>query len=312
MKFEKIVIQFDDKNTILAEELICDIFFSFNLKGVVCDVPLYEEDRPDEVFGLDTITKTEVNSITGFLPLIDSSESILEQIKEKALDLARFDINVNIKTEIIDEKEWSESWKKYFEVTKITDRITVKPEWKDHIATENEVVIHLDPGMAFGTGTHPTTYMCIRLMETFFEPGSDFLDIGTGSGILMITAAKLGAKSITGIDNDEVAVKVAGYNLKRNSIASTKFHLECSTLERMDIKKYDFIAVNIIAQVIVDIMPEISKRMTKDTITILSGIIKERQNEVLTSLETHSLDVIHEEYVDEWVALAVRKKRSIL
>lgn len=312
MKFKKIIIQFDDKNTILAEELICDIFFSFNLKGVVCDVPLYEEDRPDEVFGLNTITKTEFNSITGFLPLIDSYESILEQIKEKALDLARFDINVNIKTEIIDEKEWSESWKKYFEVTKITDRITVKPEWKDHIATENEIVIHLDPGMAFGTGTHPTTYMCIRLMETFFEPGSDFLDIGTGSGILMITAAKLGAKSITGIDNDEVAVKVAGQNLKKNSIASTEFNLSCSTLERMDIKKYDFIAANIIAQVIVDIMPEISKRMTEDTITILSGIIKERQNKVLTSLETHSLDVIHEEYVDEWVALAIRKKRSIL
>jgi ribosomal protein L11 methyltransferase len=312
MKYTKIVIQFDDENPMVAEELICDIFFSFNLKGVVCDVPLYEEGRPDEVFDSDTIAKPEINSITGFLPLIDSSESILEQIKVKALDLARFDINVNFKTAIIDEKEWSESWKNYFEVTKITDRITIKPEWKDHIATENEIVIHLDPGMAFGTGTHPTTYMCIRLMETFLEPGSDFLDIGTGSGILMITAAKLGAKSITGIDNDEVAVKVAGQNLGKNDIASTECNLSCSTLERTDIKKYDFIAANIIAQVIVDIMPEISKRMTEDTITILSGIIKERQNEVLTSLETHSLDVIHEEYVDEWVALAIRKKRSIL
>jgi len=312
MKYTKIVIQFDDRNPVLAEELICDIFFSFNLKGVVCDVPLYEEDKPDEVFGLDTTARPEVNSITGFLPLIDSSEVILEKIREQALGLTRFDINVNLKTEIVDEKEWSESWKDYFEVTKITDRITIKPEWKDHIATENEIVIHLDPGMAFGTGTHPTTYMCIRLMETFLEPGSDFLDIGTGSGILMITAAKLGATSITGIDNDEVAVKVAGQNLKRNSIASTEFHLACTTLERMDIEKYDFIAANIIAQVIVDIMPEISKRMTEDTTTILSGIIKERQNEVFTSLETHSLDVIHEEYVDEWVALAIRKKRSIL
>ena len=312
MKYTKIVIQFDDGNPMVAEELICDIFFSFNLKGVVCDVPLHEEAGSDEVFDPNTIARPEVNSITGFLPLIDSSELILKKIRERALGLTKFDINVNLKTEIVDEKEWSESWKNYFEVTKITDRITIKPEWKDHLATENEIVIHLDPGMAFGTGTHPTTYMCIRLMETFLEPGSDFLDIGTGSGILMITAAKLGAKSITGIDNDEVAVKVAGQNLKRNKIASTEFHLVCTILERMDIKKYDFIAANIIAQVIVDIMPEISKRMTKDTIAILSGIIKERQNEVLTSLETHSLDVIHEEYVDEWVALAIRKKRSIL
>ncbi len=312
MKFKKIIIQFDDSNPILAEELICDIFFSFNLKGVVCDVPLYEEGRPDEVFDSDTIAKPEINSITGFLPLIDSSESILEQIKVKALDLARFGINVNLKTEIIDEKEWSESWKDYFEVTKITERITIRPAWKDYIATENEIVIHLDPGMAFGTGTHPTTYMCIRLMETFFMPGSDFLDIGTGSGILMITAAKLGAKSITGIDNDEVAIEVTGQNLEKNDIDSSVFELSCTTLERVNLKQYDFITANIIAQVIVDIMPEISKRMTEDTITILSGIIKERQNEVLTSLETHSLDVIHEEYVDEWVALAIRRKRSIL
>jgi ribosomal protein L11 methyltransferase len=308
MKYKKIMIQFDDKNPILAEELICDIFFSFNLKGVVCDVPLYEKHGPDEIFDHETIVKPEVNSITGFLPLTDSSESIFEQIKEKTLGLERFGIIVNFKIEIIDEKEWSESWKKYFGVTKITDRITIQPSWKDHIARENEIVILLDPGMAFGTGTHPTTCMCIKFIEKFFKPGSDFLDIGTGSRILMITAAKLGANSITGIDNDEVAVKVAGKNLEKNSIDSKKIYLSCTTLERTDLKPYDFIAANIIAQVIVDILPEISERMKKDTIVILSGIIKERQNEVLEALETHKLSVIYTEYVDEWVCFAVKKK----
>jgi ribosomal protein L11 methyltransferase len=313
MKYKKIIIQFDDINPILAEELICDIFFSFNLKGVVCDVPIYEKNRPDEVFDTDTsakITKPEVTSITGFLPLIESYKSIFEQIKEKALGLAKFGINVDIQTEIIDEKEWSESWKDYFEVTKITDRITIKPDWKDHIAKKNEIVIHLDPGMAFGTGTHPTTYMCIRLMDKFLKSGSDFLDIGTGSGILMITAAKLGAKSVSGIDNDEVAIKVTKENLEKNHITSTKFNLSCTTIERVDLKQYDFIAANIIAQVIVDIMPEISKRMTSNTITILSGIIKERQNEVLLALAAHNLNVIHEEFVDEWVTMAIKKKRE--
>ncbi|MCK5164030.1 MAG: 50S ribosomal protein L11 methyltransferase [Desulfobacula sp.] len=305
MKFKKVIVQFDAENLILAEELICDIFFSFNLKGVVCDIPL---DEPDEGFGTNTLPKPEINSITGFLPLLDSSDIILEKIKQKASNLADLDIQIDIKTELVDEKDWSESWKEYFEVTKVTDKITIKPEWKDHDAKKDEIVIRLDPGMAFGTGTHPTTAMCIKLIETYIKPGSTFLDVGTGSGILMITAARLGARHITGIDNDEVAIKVARKNLVKNEIKPGMFNLLCTTLDKTDKTSYDFIAANIIAQVIVDILPRISMRMTPDTTTILSGIIKERQNDVLAALKANHLCVIHEEYSDEWVALAVKKK----
>ncbi len=305
MKFKKVIVQFDAENLILAEELICDIFFSFNLKGVVCDIPL---DEPDEGFGTNTLPKPEINSITGFLPLLDSSDIILEKIKQKASNLADLDIQIDIKTELVDEKDWSESWKEYFEVTKVTDKITIKPEWKDHDAKKDEIVIRLDPGMAFGTGTHPTTAMCIKLIETYIKPGSTFLDVGTGSGILMITAARLGARHITGIDNDEVAIKVARKNLVKNEIKPGMFNLLCTTLDKTDKTSYDFIAANIIAQVIVDILPRISMRMTPDTTTILSGIIKERQNDVLAALKANHLCVIHEEYSDEWIALAVKKK----
>lgn len=305
MKFKKVIVQFDAENLILAEELICDIFFSFNLKGVVCDIPL---DEPDEGFGTNTLPKPEINSITGFLPLLDSPDIILEKIKQKASNLADLDIQIDIKTELVDEKDWSESWKEYFVVTKVTDKITIKPEWKDHDAKKDEIVIRLDPGMAFGTGTHPTTAMCIKLIETYIKPGSTFLDVGTGSGILMITAARLGARYITGIDNDEVAIKVARKNLVKNEIKPGMFNLLCTTLDKTDKTSYDFIAANIIAQVIVDILPRISMRMTPDTTTILSGIIKERQNDVLAALKANHLCVIHEEHSDEWVALAVKKK----
>ena len=308
MKFKEVIIEFNAENVILAEELISEIFFSFNLKGVVCDVPL---DEPDEGFGTNTLLKPAVNSITGFLPLIDSSKIIFEKISKKALHLTKFDIHVNIKTKIVDEKDWSEAWKAYFEVTKITDKITIKPTWKEYTAKANEIVIELDPGMAFGTGTHPTTYMCIELIEKYIEPGVNFLDIGTGSGILMIAAAKLGAKNIIGIDNDEVAIRVAQKNLDTNHIDPGLFNLACTTLEKKDdtrvSKAFGQVKTNIIAQVIVDIMPEISKKMTENTITILSGIIKERQKQVITALEMHNLDIIHEEYVDEWVALAVKR-----
>lgn len=305
MKYRKIIAQFDAENIDLAEELICNIFFSFNLKGVVCDVPLEE---PDEGFGTNTLPKPEIYSVTGFLPLLDSTDIILEKIRKKAALLSDLDIKVDIKTDMVDEADWADAWKEYFEVTKITDRITIKPEWKDHEPSEDELVIHLDPGMAFGTGTHPTTAMCIKLTETYLTPGASFLDVGTGSGILMIAAARLGAKHLTGIDTDEIAIKVTRENLVKNDINERLYTLKCTTLDQTDDVPYHFIAANIIAQVIVDILSELSKRMTPDTTTILSGIIKERRKDVLEALEKNNLKVVHEEVTDEWIALAVKKK----
>lgn len=307
MKFKKVIARFYADNIDLAEELICNIFFSLNLKGVVCDVPLEE---PDEGFGTNTLPKPEICSITGFLPLIDSSDIMVENIRKKTADLSHLDIKVDLQIEIVDEQDWAHAWKTYFEVTPITDRITIKPAWKDHASREDEIVIHLDPGMAFGTGTHPTTAMCIQLIEKFLEPGSSFLDVGTGSGILMIAAAGLGAGQVTGIDTDEVAIDVAKKNLDKNNIGPENYDLLCTTLDKIGPAPWRFIAVNIIAQVIVTLLPEISKRMTKKTILVLSGIIRERQNDVLSALKVHNLVVVHEEYMDEWVCLAVKKKTN--
>ena len=305
MKFTRVIARFDAKNLSLAEELICDIFFSFHLKGVICDVPIEE---PDEGFGTHTLAQPEIFSITCFLPLLDSSDVILEQIKEKAAALADLDITVGSKTDTVDEQDWSEAWKAYFEVTRVTDRITIKPDWKSYEPQSDEMIIHLDPGMAFGTGTHPTTAMCIQLIQTFLAPGSRFLDIGTGSGILMIAAQKLGAGHMTGIDIDEIAVDVAKKNLVKNNISRKKFDLFCAPLDQTDPGPYGFIAVNIIAQVIVDILPGISTRMTDETTAVLSGIIEDRQNDVVQALEAQGLMVIHEEQTDEWVALAIKKR----
>jgi ribosomal protein L11 methyltransferase len=306
MKFKKVIAQFDAPDLILAEELICDIFFSFNLKGVVCDVPL---DEPDEGFGTNTLPIPEVCSIIGFLPLVDSSKIILEKIKEKSQRLMDFDIKVDIITTIVDEKDWADAWKAYFDVTPITDRITIKPEWKDHEPKKGEIVIHLDPGMAFGTGTHPTTAMCIKMIDDYLEPDATFLDIGTGSGILMVAAAKLGAKRMTGIDNDEIAVHVARKNLDKNNIDPGMYDLICTILEKIEPVKYDFIAANIIAQVIVEIMPQIARRMDNNTTIVLSGIIRERQNDVQKALIANDLFIAHQNFIDEWVCLAVKKAK---
>jgi ribosomal protein L11 methyltransferase len=305
MKFNKITLLFETDDIPLAEELICQIFFSFNIKGVICDIPLEE---PDEGFGTHTLPLPERYSITGYLPLLDSSAIVLEQIGNRSAKLMDVGIRVEMRIGVVDEKDWADAWKAYFNVTRITDRIIVKPQWKDHVEKKGEIVIHLDPGMAFGTGTHPTTAMCLKLMETFLCPGQTFLDVGTGSGILMIAAAKLGAASLLGIDTDETAIAVARENLDLNKVDPSIYRLSCQTLDGTEPCPYGCIAANIIAQVIVDILPDMALRMTEDTTAILSGIIRERLSGVLAALEENRMAVIHEESIDEWVALAVQKK----
>lgn len=308
MKFRQITIRFETPDIPLAEELICNLFFSFNLQGVVCDIPLNE---PDEGFGTSTLPLPEHLSITGYLPLLDASDIILDEIKTGAEELARFDIRTQILTSVVDEKDWEDAWKSYFNVSRITDRIIIKPCWKDYDEKQGEIVIHLDPGMAFGTGTHPTTAMCLSLIETFLLPGARFLDVGTGSGILMIAAAKLGAGYLLGIDTDESAVIIARSNLDLNAIDPSCHTLECQTLDRTDAFGFDCIVANIIARVIVDILPDIALRMTEDAVVILSGIIQEQRAGILAALEKNSLMMVHEASVNEWVSFAVKKKPDI-
>jgi ribosomal protein L11 methyltransferase len=160
--------------------------------------------------------------------------------------------------------------------------------------------------MAFGTGTHPTTAMCLRMIQQFLVPGGSFLDVGTGSGILMIAAAGLGAKQLTGIDIDEVAVEISKKNLDKNKVSPRLYTLACATLDHTPDTTYDFVAANIIAQVIVDIMPDLERRIAPGGVAILSGIIRERKSDVLAALEKSNLHILDETREEEWVALAVK------
>lgn len=302
MKFKKITAEFSTANISLAEEMICHVFFSFNLKGVVCNVPIPE---PDEGFGTRTLPLPDQNAIVGYLPDMDASDVIIEKIKTKLAALADMDIPVTPRIEIVDEKDWADAWKDYFNVTRITDRIVVKPEWKPHTPAPDEIIIHIDPGMAFGTGTHPTTAMCLELIEKHLKPGQTVLDVGCGSGILMIAAAKLGAKSLTGIDTDPMAVDITAKNLEKNGIDPALYTLDATTLDQISEASHDLVTANIIAQVIVDITPDIKRRLAPNGLAVLSGIIRERRPDILKALAASGLDLICEKRQDEWVAMVV-------
>ena len=307
MHWIQVKAEFKSSNQDLAEELVSDIFFTQGLKGVVCQVPLPE---PEEGFGSDALPIPRETSISGYLPDTEISKETLSVIQGKLAGLSAQGIRVTITTRIVDQEDWAESWKEFFHVTRITDRIVIRPTWREFKPQPGDLVIDLDPGMAFGTGTHPTTAMCLALLEKYLSPGDLFLDVGTGSGILMIAAHKLGAALITGIDNDETAIRVTLGNLADNRIDPAAVHTACTTLECLPDKKQDLITANIIAEVILEIIPDIRRRLRKNGTAVLSGIIQERHPAILAELAKEDLSVIETRTQGEWVALAVQKKRN--
>ncbi len=305
MKFQKITAAFTSDNLAMAEDRICDVFFSAGLTGVECSVPL---DEPDEGFGTRTLALPSENAIVGYMAETQLSDAVLDDLRHRFQGLKHAGIQVALRFETVDDQQWAEAWKKHFHVVRITDRIVVKPAWKAFDPAPDDIVIHLDPGMAFGTGTHPSTCMCIRQIEKNLVPGQTFLDVGCGSGILMIAAAKLGAAKLTGIDTDQTAVDITKENLAKNHIPLDNCFLFTGTLDQIPAVQYDLVVANIIAQTIAAIMKDIKKCMAPHGCAILSGIIQERLPEVTQALFCHGLEIMHQDTSGEWVTLTVVHK----
>jgi len=194
----------------------------------------------------------------------------------------------------------------FFWPHKIGRRIVVKPSWRDYNATQGEIVIELDPGMAFGTGTHPTTSLCVQLVEAHLRKGDAFLDIGTGSGILMAAAGKLGAGRLAGSDRDELAVRIATENLRRNGIKEGRFLLGQGFLAAPFKGPFDIVASNILTHIILELLDDIPRVLKKGGIFICSGIIAENQNLVVGKMKTTGFEILEILLKEGWVAIAGR------
>ena len=297
MKWTQVKAVYEADNPDLAEELVSDLFFSHSVKGVVCSMPGPEGESPFP----------PVRHVLGYVPRTREGDDTVRAILSGTDRLEKLGIKVNFTCCTIDEEDWSESWKEHFHVTRISDTLVVKPEWRTHPAKEGEIVIEIDPGMAFGTGTHPTTRLCMKMLEEYLQAGERVLDVGTGSGILLITAAKLGASGLYGIDNDPLAVTTAEENLEKNGLSPDSFHISHITIEDMPPERFDVIVANILAEVIIEILPEIGKRLKPDGTAILSGIIQEKKEAVLSCLEKNGLRVMSVEQEEEWVAISAAR-----
>lgn len=219
--------------------------------------------------------------------------------------LASEEIPFTITTVKVREEDWATAWKKYYHPIKVGKRLVVCPSWEPYSRAEGEIVVTLDPGMAFGTGTHDTTRLCMQLLEEAVTTETELLDMGCGSGILSIAAALLGAKTALGVDIDDTAVRVAKENAAMNHVESRTAFL-CGDLTERVSGTFDVICANIVADVIIRLSPVIPRFLRPGGVFIASGIIAERADEVIAALEGIGLKPARRAESGGWVALLCR------
>ena len=230
-------------------------------------------------------------------------ESELERLKSLKLDM---DLGkLETRTHSVAEEDWTESWKKAFKPFRLGAHMVIKPSWETVETVPGDHVIEIDPGMAFGTGTHETTGMCVELVEKYVKPGDTAIDIGTGTGILAIAAAHMGAKRVLATDLDAVAVRVAAENVKINGFEQT-IDVRCGDLLEVVDSRADVVIANIIADVIIGLAAPVKPHVAEGGIFICSGIAVNRLEDVLNALKAAGYDVLDTLVKGEWAAVASR------
>lgn len=301
------------------EDLLSEIFFdNFDCEGIV----LAEETYKD----LEMVATTEGTLRVFLRNDYDDIEDLRYDI-ENVLDLTREEFLSRGLTEdelgswefTLEEKEnedWSKKWKESWDVTHVTENIAVVPDWIEYTPKDGEVIIKLEPGCAFGTGTHQTTQLCMKALEKYMKQGDKVADIGMGSGILSILAKKLGASFVYGCDNDETVIDVAKENARKNGLkvaerlSDTKdfdCYFELNTADKVQ-EKFDFVCANILHFVLAEIMNDLKNIMKSGAIMSLSGILEEKKQMVLDAIERENLEIVEEIKQDQWTSFVVKKQ----
>lgn len=280
-----------------------DIVSEFCFEMLPCEgVVLAEEAYKD----LEMISTTE-GTLKVFLTEEPKNLSdILKQERELLKSRGLSDEELGSWEYVISNKpneDWSKKWKEKWDITRVTDKIVIVPDWLEYSPKVDEVVIRLEPGCAFGTGTHQTTQLCMKAIEKNMQKGAKVADIGMGSGILAICAKKFGASYAYGCDNDETVIDVAKENAIKNSAECT---FELNTADKVN-EKFDFVLANILHNVLAEIMGDLKNIMNDNAIMVLSGILDEKKPVVLEAIKKYNLQLIEEAHQDQWVALIVRK-----
>jgi len=295
-----------------ATEAVADLFTAAGAAGVIIDDPqLVEQYRGKGVWDYCDLPVPPDGDVrvTGYLPVIAGWEEQLAELSGRVRLLPAFlDAGPGeITCRLVEEEDWANGWKKYYHPLRIGKKLVIKPSWEDYTPAAHELVIELDPGMAFGTGTHATTTLCMEALEHYIKPGTSLIDVGTGSGVLAITAAKLGASPVLAVELDPVAVRVATENVRANQVAAQVEVRQGDLLQSVS-RAADLVVANIVADVIIGLAPAVSAVLKSGGLFIASGIIDERLENVKTALGRAGLSTVEMKQRDGWAAIVARKE----
>jgi ribosomal protein L11 methyltransferase len=307
MRLMEVKAIFEAEDPQVVKKEISDLFYEFGVQGLKIDEPM-EWDSLD-YYRDEKIFLQRDYAVSAYFPMNIYAEKkkklITETFEEKFKD--REDLIYSLDFYELDDEDYQNAWKKYLYPEKVSDRFVVKPTWREYEPEENELIIELDPGRAFGTGSHPTTSLCIKHMEKFIKEGDTVIDVGTGSGILMIVADKLGASEVWGVDIDPLAVEVAQENLELNNVDMSKIKLFKGDLVTVvEDKKFDVVVANILADVILILLNDMSKVVKKGGTMILSGIIETKADEIEAQIKSYGYEILSRTQENEWVSFAAK------
>lgn len=260
---------------------------------------LYKYDYIDDDLSND-LERNPV--ITIYLQDDIENNADLEKIKKVAEKFEK----VKIEESHVDDQDWLYKWQEYFKPTKISDKIVVKPTWESYEAKPDELLIEIDPGMAFGTGTHETTSMCVKALEKYVKESDSVLDVGCGSGILSIVAARLGAKATLGIEIDQEAVEIAKGNIELNKLSSSVMVQQGDLTRGIDFTA-DIVVANLMADLVMALTPDVNKHLKLGGIYVSSGILNEKEKIVSEAIEKSGFKIIEVMHDGDWCAIIARR-----
>lgn len=298
-----------------AVEPVSNILHEAGASGVVIEDPLELVKERENVFGeIYHLNPDDYPDegvlIKAYLPVNSFLGETVDAIKESINNLLHFEIDLGknlVSISEVNEEEWATAWKKYYNPVKISERFTIVPTWEEYIpVSSDELIIELDPGMAFGTGTHPTTVMCIQALERTVVPGDLVVDVGTGSGVLSIAAALLDAKRVQALDLDEVAVQSAIQNVELNQVQEKVSVSQGNLLDGVD-EQADVVVANILAEVIMRFTDDVAKVVKPGGHFIASGIIQPKKQEVKAAIIESGFTIEETIQMEDWVAIIAKR-----
>ncbi|WP_285765395.1 50S ribosomal protein L11 methyltransferase [Peribacillus sp. SI8-4] len=311
MKWSEFAIQTTNE----AVEPVSNILHEAGASGVVIEDPLELVKERENVFGeIYHLNPDDYPDegvlIKAYLPVNSFLGETVDAIKESINNLLLFDIDLGkniVSISEVNEEEWATAWKKYYNPVKISERFTIVPTWEDYTpVSSDELIIELDPGMAFGTGTHPTTVMCIQALERTVRPGDLVVDVGTGSGVLSIAAALLDAKQIQSLDLDDVAVQSATQNVELNKVQDRVSVSQGNLLDGVH-EQADVVVANILAEVIMSFTDDVAKVVKPGGYFIASGIIQPKKQDVKDAITASGFTIEETVLMEDWVAIIAKR-----